>query len=181
MRRYQNPDGSLTNAGKQRYNVSKRKLRQLKNKIQPEVKELKNYKGKMYFISQVELDGETMKPRIPKNFFTENGYEDDYTDRVCFAPSVEQCLTALSQNVSGKKFNVYEPDPSQKHTVYKPNEGAVPDSKVTGELWITEPVKVKKVGEIVCTGDDGKDGMPFEYGNHTAELYGWTYEWSKKQ
>lgn len=143
-----------------------------------EVKKLSNYKGKLYCISTENLDGKTLRPRIPKNYFTENGYEDAVTPRVCFAPDVGKCLTALSQNCSKKTYYVYEP--VGKHDVYKPNDVAVPDSKVTDELWVREPVQLKRVGKIYCSGDDGKEGIPFKYGNNSAELYGWNYEWIEK-
>lgn len=119
-------------------------------------------------------------PRVPDNFFTRNGFEDAKTGRVCFTDSVDKCLTALSANVSGKEYRVYEPDDTSKYVIFKPNNKAVPDASITGELWITEPVKIKEVGKIKCTGDDGKKGMKFKYGAKTAELYGWNYIWTKK-
>lgn len=154
--------------------------KRLKNRTPAKVSEVKNYRGKLYFISEDNLDGKTLKPRVPQNYFTKNGYEDDQTPRVCFTPSVDQCLTALSQNVKGKTFTVYEPD-TKPSKIYKPNKGAVPDSEVTGELWVQDPVKLKKVGKVYVTGDDGKAGKQFEYGaNSKAELYGWNYDWVKK-
>lgn len=155
-------------------------LGHVKKSAPPNTKKLKNYKGKCYFISERKLDGETLLPRVPTNYFTKNGYEDSSTERVCFADDVKKCLTALSMNVSGKTYYVYEPDNISKYDVYQPNTKAVPDSKITGELWITEPVKIKEVGKIKCTGDDGKDGMKFTYGKNTAELYGWNYIWLEK-
>ena len=140
-----------------------------------EVIKLPDYKGKLYFISQENLDGKTLTPRVPKNYFTENGHEDNSTPRVCFTPDVGKNLSALSQNISDKQYNVYEP--VNKHDVYKPNSIAVPDSKITNELWVKEPVLLKSVGKIKVTGDDGKDGMVFKYGNNKAELYGWNYKW----
>lgn len=137
---------------------------------------LKNYNGKTYFISEHNMDGETLIPRVPQNYFTKNGYEDSKTNRVSFAPSVDKALMGLSQNVTGKKFYVHEP--AGKHDIYKPNLKAVPDAGVTGELWIKDPVKLKKVGEISVTGDSGKPGKKFKYGNNSAELYEFNYEWT---
>lgn len=169
VRRFQNSDGSLTPAGKERY-----------GKIEstpPNTVKLENYSGPCYFISEYQLTDSTIKPRVPHNYFTQNGYEDTNTKRVCFSDDVGKCLTALGQNVKGKTFFVYSPDDVKKYNIYKPNIKAVPDSDITNELWITESVKMKSVGKIVCTGDDGKDGMKFSYGNKQAELYGWNYEW----
>ena len=143
----------------------------------PNCKKLTNYKGPMYFISTSNMDDKTLEPRVVDNYFTRNGYEDDTTKRVSFAPSVNQCLMGLSQDVSNKGFYVYEPSDRSNLDIYKPNPKAVPDSSVTGELWVTTPVKLKRVGKIHCTGDDGKEGKKFNYGTHTAELYGWNFEW----
>lgn len=143
----------------------------------PNCKKLTNYKGPMYFISTSNMDGKTLEPRVVDNYFTRNGYEDSTTKRVSFAPSVNQCLMGLSQDVSNKDFYVYEPSDRSKLDIYKPNPKAVPDSSVTGELWVTTPVQLNRVGKIHCTGDDGKEGKKFNYGTHTAELYGWNFEW----
>lgn len=144
----------------------------------PNTKLIKNYKGPMYFISEGELDGQTLKPRVADNYFTKNGYEDNKTKRISFAPDVGKCLSGLSQNVKGKKFNVYIPDAGEGIDVYKPNTKAVPDSEITQEMWVIEPVKVKKLGSITCIGDTGEDGHKFKYGSNEAELYDWNYEWN---
>jgi ribosomal protein S18 acetylase RimI-like enzyme len=138
------------------------------------MKKLSGYKGHLYCVSQEDLDSKTLTPRVPNNFFTKNGYEDKTTKRVCFAPSIDKCLMGLSQNLKGKEFNVYEPD--GKYEVYKPDKDSVPDSTVTGELWILKPVKVKKVKKIKVIEDTGEDGIPFYYGDNKAKLYKWKYE-----
>lgn len=142
----------------------------------PNVKEIRNYKGGCYFISEKPVQGNHLTPRVPSNFFTKNGYEDNTTKRICFSTSVDKCLTALSQNNTDKTFHVYKPKKIPS-IIYKPNKKAVPDAEVTDELWIDKPVDVVEVGKIRCTGDDGKDGIPFKWGSNTAELYGWNYEW----
>jgi len=151
---------------------------QLKNKTPAKIEAIDNYKGKLYFISESDMTDKTLEPRVPQNFFTKNGYEDASTPRVCFAQSVDGCLKGLSQNLEGKSFYVFEPE-QMPEIVYKPNKGAVPDSEVTTEMWVKEPVKLKKSGKIFVSGDDGKDGIPFEYGDYTAELYGWNYNWKE--
>lgn len=145
-----------------------------------EIKKLNNYKGKLYFISEKLMDDMTLYPRIPKNFFTENGYEDSKTKRVCFAPSVDQALMGMSYNNTGKTFYVYNVVNQDKYTIYKPNIVAVPDSEITGELWITKSVKIKTVGKIYVSGDSGEPGISFKYGDNTAELFKWDYEWVEK-
>lgn len=137
------------------------------------------YPKKLYFISDKDI--KELIPRVPNNFFTKNGYEDSTTKRICFCTDVGKCLMALSQNVLGKEFNVYSPDGISKYKVFKPTLDQVPDSDITGELWIKENVKLTLIGRIKVTSDDGKDGVKFTYGdNHQAELYGWNYEWLSK-
>lgn len=182
VRRFQNKDGTLTAEGRQRQLESRNsrgsaKVDESKTSNIPNCKKLTNYKGPMYFISTSNMDDKTLEPRVVDNYFTRNGYEDNTTKRVSFAPSVNQCLMGLSQDVSNKDFYVYEPSDRSNLDIYKPNPKAVPDSSVTGELWVTTPVKLKRVGKIYCTGDDGKEGKKFNYGTHTAELYGWNFEW----
>ena len=134
--------------------------------------------NKLYFIS-TSGDLKKLNPRVPKNFFTENGFEDDKVKRVCFANSVDKCLMALSMNCTNKEFYVYQP--KNKHIVYKPSTQLVPDANVTGEHWIIEPVELICVGKIRCTGDAGRDGIQFKYGPHTVELYEWNFEWISRK
>lgn len=142
---------------------------------------LKSYDGECYFISDKDLNNKIITPQIPDNFFTKNGYEDNTTKRICFSDDVGKCLTALSKNVKNQTFNVYTIDEKESYELYKPSKALVPDVDITGELWVLKPVKLVKIGTIKCTGDDGKPGKKFKYGNNKeAELYGWKYEWIER-
>lgn len=133
----------------------------------------------LYFLSQDNMNNKTLSPRIPDNFFTKNGYEDKDIKRICFTPSIDKCLMGLSQNLKDKEFFVHIP--TGKYQPSKPTPKQVPDSKITDEYWITDPVKVSCVGKIRVISDDGKPGHKFKYGdNKDAELYGWNYEWLEK-
>lgn len=146
------------------------------NKAPKNTEYLKGYSGPAYFISD-KKGFIKLNPRIPDNYFTKHGFEDSNTKRVSFAPSIQKCLAGLSQNVEGQTFYVYSPDNIKSYKIYKPNTKAVPDSKITDELWITEPVSVKQVGKIIVTGNKGESGKSFSYGKKTAELYDdWVYE-----
>lgn len=135
----------------------------------------------LFFISEDDLDGEILEPRVPDNFFTKNGYEDGETPRVCFTPSVDKCLMAISQKCAGIEFYVFSPEEVSEENIYKPTVEEVPDSEITDEIWITCPVKIKKVGKIKVLGDSGLDGHPFNYGDKTAELYDWDWEWLEEK
>ena len=131
----------------------------------------------IYHLSQNNLDGKILSPRIPSNFLTKNGYENNKTKRVCFAKSIDGCLRGMSQNLKGMKFYVHIPEDT--HAIYTPTLAEVPDCKVTGEVWIKEPVKLKCIGMITVSSDKGEDGIPYTYGNNTAELYDWNWKWEK--
>lgn len=139
---------------------------------------IESTKPKLYRLSTRNLNGQILSPSIPNNFLTANGYEDTKTPRVCFAPSIDFCLRALSMNLTEKKFYVYIP--VGDYEVYTPKVSEVPDSKVTHEKWITKPIKVKCIGKIKVTGDAGEEGLTYSYGDHTAELYDWNWEWIEK-
>jgi len=165
-RRYQNYDGTWTEEGKERRRKGGR-----------HIKALPGYSGPAYFVSEKKLENTSLLPRVPDNYFTKNGYEDAETPRVCFAPSVDQCLAGLSQNLDGKSFYIYEPVDISKCDMAKPDTTAVPDSDITGELWCTNAVDVHQVGKIQITGNRGEAGKSFTYGDKTAELYDdWEYE-----
>ena len=145
--------------------------------------ETSSISSKFYFISQHgDWNESVIHPRVPSNFMTKNGYEENKTPRVCFSTSIDGCLRALSQNVNGKEFYVYNPEISSKHTVYKPTQKEVPDAKVTNEHWILQPVTLHCIGKIRVTGEKG-NGIPYKYGDknqYTAELYDWKWKWIEK-
>lgn len=145
--------------------------------------EASSISSKFYFISQHgDWNESVIHPRVPSNFMTKNGYEENKTPRVCFSTSIDGCLRALSQNVNGKEFYVYNPEISSKHTVYKPTQKEVPDAKATNEHWILQPVTLHCIGKIRVTGEKG-NGIPYKYGDknqYTAELYDWKWKWIEK-
>lgn len=145
--------------------------------------EASSISSKFYFISQHgDWNESVIHPRVPSNFMTKNGYEENKIPRVCFSTSIDGCLRALSQNVNGKEFYVYNPEISSKHTVYKPTQKEVPDAKVTNEHWILQPVTLYCIGKIRVTGEKG-NGIPYKYGDknqYTAELYDWKWKWIEK-
>lgn len=137
-----------------------------------------SYKGKLYHLSNDNLDGKTLHPRIPDNYMTKNGYEDAKTPRTSFSTFIDGCLRGMSYNCTGKEF--YVNIPTGNYTVVSPTIKQVPDVKITKEKWITTPVKVKCIGKIKVTGDRGEPGMKYKYGNNEAELYDWDWEWVEK-
>ena len=117
-----------------------------------------------------------LEPSISDNFMTKNGYEENKTPRVCFAPSIDQCLMAMSANIKDKGYYVYIPYNIDVNKLRKPTVKDVPDSTITGEVWSLEPIKVKCVGKIKVL--NAKDiSHSYTYGNNkNAELWEWEYK-----
>ena len=134
--------------------------------------------NKVYHLSQTNLDGKTIQSTVPSNYMTKNGYEDGKTKRVCFATSIDGCLRGLSLKCEGMKLFVHVPDGN--YNIYKPSNKEVPDANITGEVWIKKAVKMKCIGQIYVIGDKGEDGIPYKYGDKTAELYDWEWKWIDK-
>lgn len=101
----------------------------------------------------------TLAPFVPKSAAPR---EDTTIPRICVANRVEDCITAIG--VLGVFRRCLEKDPDAKsyanqgREVYpvillefnredceEPPERAVPDIDITHELWITHPIKPKKI------------------------------------
>lgn len=135
----------------------------------------------LYFVSQNDMDGKLLTPRVPNNYFTKNGYEDSKTPRVCFAPSIDKCLMALSQKCSDMELYIHTPESGQQLDVHKPTIDEVPDCAITGEIWVKNKVRMKCIGKIKVVKDKGLPGHKFSYGSgkdkKEAELYDWEWKW----
>ena len=127
----------------------------------------------IYFISEKQLDGTKISPRVPSNYMTKNGYEDSTTPRICMSRSIEGCLRAMSANIEGKTFYVYTP--SKEVNIYEPALNQVPDCAVTHEVWVKEHVVLKCIGTV----EVGKATKPIGYiygDTKKAELWDWEYK-----
>ena len=139
--------------------VQESMLQDIKNGVNPNSKKL------FFHISlDKDLNGKTFKPRIPsyltkKSNNDSNEYkEDKTTPRVCFSPSIEGCLRAIlsaekNLDIVGERIYVYIPDKPISEYKVKTNkeiikEKLVFDAKMTKEMWILEPVKLKLYGVI---------------------------------
>lgn len=130
-----------------------------------------------YHLSFEELENIKLIPRVPDNFLTRNGYEDNTTKRVCLSTSIEGCLKAMSQNLKGKRLYVYSAELSVNDVIV-PTIEQVPDCKITGEVWVTKEITLPKYG-IVDVHIAGR-AHKYQYGNgNVAELYSWNYKFTK--
>lgn len=129
----------------------------------------------LFFLSETNMDGQILTPRIPRNFFTDNGFEDNKTRRVCFAPSIDKCLLGLSMNCKNKEYFVHVPIGS--FAVIYPTKIDVPDVEITGEIWVCDPVKIECVGKIRV---DDRNGLVYKYtygDNINDVLFGWNWHY----
>ena len=83
----------------------------------------------------------------------------------------------MSRNLKNKDFYVYKlkDTNAEKKT---PSVKEVPDSSITNEVWLLEPSEFELVGKIHVTGTKG-DGLSYNYGDKTAELYRWKWSYVK--
>lgn len=131
----------------------------------------------IYRLSKSNLHDHVLSPYIPINFFTSHGYEDNRTKRLCFATSIDGCLTAMSQNLKDQDLYVHIPVGNYK--IYIPTKDEVPDCELTGERWITHMVKVECIGKIkVSTSKD--EPLDYIYSDKNGITYRWNYKWLEK-
>lgn len=132
----------------------------------------------MYHISKdSNLHGVTLSPRIPHNFFTENGWEDNATKRVCFSETIDGALSALNQNLDNEILYVYEPA-TLENIRTKPNNEVVdfvPDAHLTKEIWVLEDVELRFVKTITVLDCQSPTFYEYEEGKK-GEFWVWQWE-----
>lgn len=141
---------------------------------------------KYYFVSVTNMNDKLLQPRIPDNFLTQIGAEDNKTPRVCFSDSIDGCLIALSRNLKGMKLFVHvaDCDESVLRQFRHPTTEEVPDANITDEVWSLKPVEIKCIGQIQVKKAYPKP-LPYKYTDRdgtqkTAELYSWDWSWIEK-
>lgn len=118
---------------------------------------------KLYFVSE-KKDFKKLDPRIPKNERTETGIENNNIPRVCFAPSIEQCLQAIHPE-KGQEYYVYVPKGALfKHKITKCLMKEVPDANLTDEYWCLDSIEIQplykiKIGSTVETNSFKYDDL----------------------
>jgi hypothetical protein len=86
--------------------------------------------------------------------FNRGGYEPE-GERICVAPSIEQCITAIPYTLTNK-LTIYRTKSPVKANPPKD----VFDSKITQEGWLLKPTMFVKIGkidfnDILLEDDDG--------------------------
>lgn len=138
-------------------------------------------KTTLYHVSDKEHPKLSLTPRVPNNYFTRMGAEDDTTSRVCVSSSVEGALIALGKNIQGKLMHVYKLNEYKGEIVSNSEirkNKLVPDAKVTNEYWLLGPAQVEYLFTIKIYEANSHpyrftymlNGKPKE-----GRAYGWQY------
>ena len=130
-----------------------------------------------YIISDEILDGVRIKPKIPRNYLTENGYSDNNTPRICLFSSVSGALCSKIGDIKEKEFYVYTIPRTEVNSVVVPTIDQVPDRAITDEIWLLKPVKLIYYGKIKVANAK-PNPIPYIYGkNKKGHIYKWNYTW----
>lgn len=90
----------------------------------------------------------TLTPRVPYNGLMDYNMEDKFWRRVCFAPSIRDCLKAIAARPKGTTMYVYKGVGLNPKFIKKPNSRQVVDSEYTNEYWYLAPCRVKLIAQI---------------------------------
>lgn len=102
----------------------------------------------MYHISAYYLGKKiVLMPKVPSTVMAD---EDNETARVCFAPSIEQCLLGIrgTKSIDKTYTGQYGYFLYSTEETLEPAGTRVPDFYRTNEHWSLKPVKVKFVGVV---------------------------------
>ena len=136
-----------------------------------------------YRLTPDDISGKLVDPKIPSNFMTSIGAEDDSIPRICVCPSIEHCILAVPMKAKGVEYfvNVIDVD---EPTIMFPDSAQVPDQKITKEAWIIDPVEMTCLGKIQLTGlNHHLNPHRYDYYNrvencvNSGYLYHWSYIW----
>ena len=129
----------------------------------------------LYHLSRHNLDGQLVYPSIPSNYLVRAGFEDDKTRRICCAHSIDSCLMALGENLTGEVFYVHVP--LKPFMSMYPTTDKVPDADITGECWVLDPVRMSLIGMIKIDSMNAQDYTYYYGSDNLAKLYGTDWHW----
>lgn len=135
---------------------------------------------------QDNLDKDIIQPKIPQTLLVQQKHSDYKTKRICFYPSIDSAITALSNTLKGVTLFVYQPVGLHTDSLIKPDITSLPTAPLTGEYWYLAPIQLKKVATVRII----KPLKPLEYSHGPRGtkdyLYKWDWEeilepWEKKK
>lgn len=137
-----------------------------------------NDKPTLYLLSETKLnEDEVLNPTVPSNYLTEYGFADTRQERITVYPRIKDALyTNTFDNLRNKVYNVYSPIYNTT-AIYVPTEDESPTSKITHEVWLQEPVNIKKIGTIKVKRAIEDKLYDYNYGNNNiGKLKLWEYD-----
>jgi len=103
---------------------------------------------KLYFVSE-KSNLNKLNPRIPQSIVED--VENNNIKRVCFAPSIVQCLQAINAEKS-KEYYVYVPKKNLiNYKIWKCQTKDVPYADLTDEYWCLDSIEVEPLYKIKVT------------------------------
>ena len=83
----------------------------------------------------------------PRSEGENRGYNEPDCERICVAPSIEQCLVAIIP--SGFTWKIYRTyHPVETRETVKPARDEVLDAHITGERWLVKPRTFIRLGYV---------------------------------
>ena len=109
--------------------------------------------GKVYHISTSKTDINSFTPRVPSNAVY---YEDKTIPRVSAAKTIYGCIRGITIAPEQYKRNESSTVPIYEYTgeYFIPDTFLVPDSYISGEVWILKKPKFKEVGSVFFHKDN---------------------------
>jgi len=140
----------------------------------------------MVHISPCNLNDKTLKPRIPSNYLTDNGFEENNTPRISFSQTIDGALISLNKNLIGHILFVHRPQPNQNLNIINNKiiikNDHVPDAQHTQELWVLNDVKLKLTSTIQAISSKKKK-IRFMYGKKDGSKcevgVEWAWNWKR--
>lgn len=143
-----------------------------------DTKAIRECKVKFYHLSYIPRYRRKQKllthltPKVPNKAV----YENTVTKRICCAPSIGNCLTAL-QASKDEVYEVYELDLTDKFNIYKPSIKDVFDVKDTNERWIMSKCPVKYCGLIKVSKETECHSAKCYIKPYSYNVHKYKYEW----
>lgn len=140
---------------------------------------------KYIHLSETNLNGVTITPKIPNNFMTKLGYEDSTIPRISVAPTIDNCILGIGYNRikdGNRRFYVHEPQDYSSIKVISNDEiiheNFTPDASITKESWITSECKFKCIGYIDITEPKKEYESVFYNNKEITKQYYWDYNFN---
>ncbi|MCM1214070.1 MAG: hypothetical protein NC548_06070 [Lachnospiraceae bacterium] len=139
-----------------------------------------------YRLTPDDISGKIIDPKIPSNFMTSVGAEDNSIPRICVCPSIDLCILAVPMKTIGMEYYVNMIDIDESSLMI-PDSAQVPDQKITKEAWIIDSIEMECIGKIKLLEVEDRRPHRYDYYNavencvSTGYLYHWSYLWLEGQ